>query len=143
MAKREKIVIGRKEIVDFPELNLWGVPAKVDTGADTSSIHVRKLKLEKKGDTAVLTCYFGPRHKATFTTFDQTMVKSSNGIKQTRYVVKLQLNVFGREFETEFTLSDRKSMTFPVLLGKKFLRKRFVVDVSLSNLSQKNKLIIL
>lgn len=141
--RKEKIVVGRKEIVDFPELNLWSVPAKVDTGADTSSIHVRKLKLEKRGDQAVLSCYFAARHKTVFTAFTQTMVKSSNGVKQARYVVKLKLSMFGNEYETDFTLSDRKAMAFPVLLGKKFLRKRFIVDVSLSNLSHKNKLISL
>ncbi len=143
MRRREKIVIGRKEIVDFPELNLWEVRAKVDTGADTSSIHVRKIRLEQKGENTVLSCYFIPRHKTTFTTFEQTMVKSSNGAKQARYVVTLKLTLFGNEYETDFTLSDRKSMAFPVLLGKKFLRKRFIVDVALSNLSQKNKLISL
>lgn len=139
----EKIVIGRKEVVDFPGLNLWAVNAKVDTGADTSSIHVRKIKLEQKGEQAILSCYFAARHKTEFTAFNQTMVKSSNGLKQARYVVKLKLALFGNEYETDFTLSDRKSMAFPVLLGKKFLKKRFMVDVALSNLSQKNKLISL
>ncbi len=115
----------------------------MDTGADTSSIHVRKIKLEQKGDKQTLSCYFAARHKTVFTAFDQTMVKSSNGVKQARYVVKLKVALFGNEYETDFTLSDRKSMAFPVLLGKKFLKRRFIVDVALSNLSQKNKLISL
>lgn len=143
MGRRQKIVIGRKDIVDFPDLNLWEVRAKVDTGADTSSIHVRKISVEKKGDKAILSCYFRPRHKVSFTDFNQTTVKSSNGLAEIRYVVNLKLNLFGQDYETEFTLSDRKSMTFPVLLGKKFLKRRFIVDVSYSNLSQKNKRIVL
>lgn len=143
MRRRERIVIGRKEVIDFPELNLWGVRAKVDTGADTSSIHVRKIKLEQKGDQAILSCYFAGRHKTKFTQFDQTMVKSSNGVSQARYVVQLKLMLFGNEYETDFTLTDRKSMAFPVLLGKKFLKKKFIVDVAYSNLSLKNKLITL
>ncbi len=143
MARKPKIVIGRKDIVDFPELNLWAMPAKIDTGADTSSIHVRKIRLETQGEKAVLTCYFGIRHKKVFTDFSQTLVKSSNGVAQVRYVVKMKLMIFGNEYETYFTLSDRKAMAFPVLLGKKFLHKHFIVDVALSNLSQKNKLITL
>ena len=143
MRRRQRIVIGRKEVLDFPEINLWGVRAKVDTGADTSSIHVRKIKLEKKGEQAILSCYFAGRHKTSFTEFKQTLVKSSNGQSEIRYVVKLTLTLFGNEYETDFTLSDRKAMAFPVLLGKKFLKKRFIVDVAYSDLSLKNKLITL
>ena len=143
MGRKQKIVIGRKDLVDFPELNLWGIPAKIDTGADTSAIHVRKIRLEHDGDKALLSCYFGARKKKVFHDFNQTQVKSSNGQIQMRYVVKMRLALFGNEYETYFTLTDRGSMAFPVLLGKKFLRKRFIVDVALSNLSQKNKLITL
>lgn len=143
LRKKQKIVIGRKDVVDFPELNLWSIPAKIDTGADTSAIHVRKIRLETENEKAVLTCYFGPRKKKVFKDFTQTLVKSSNGMSQIRYVVQIKLTIFGSEFETYFTLTDRGSMAFPVLLGKKFLKKRFIVDVALSNLSQKNKLITL
>lgn len=140
LARKKKILIGRRDFIDFPTLGLKGVKAKIDTGADTSSIHVRKIRLEEKKGGQILTCYFRPRHKTVFDSFQTKTVKSSNGIRQERFVVSLTVVVFGREFETEFTLSDRKDMSHPVLLGKRFLRGRFVVDVGASNLSFKNKL---
>jgi hypothetical protein len=57
-------------------------------------------------------------------------VKSSNGIEQTRYAIKLKVKVGDQEVLTEFTLTNRDKMNYPVLLGRKFLRHRFVVDVS-------------
>ncbi len=139
LAKKEKITIGKEDLIDFPQLNLWGIRAKIDTGADSSSIHVRRIKVEKRADKEVLTCSFGIGKPATFEQFSQTQVRSSNGQVEIRYRVNLEVLIFGNRFITAFTLSNRKSMTFPVLLGKKFLRKRFIVDVSLSNLSQKQQ----
>jgi hypothetical protein len=59
-------------------------------------------------------------------------VKSSNGTTQERIFIKTLLQLFSLDFETELSLTDRKSMKYPMLIGRKFLEDRFIVDVSLN-----------
>lgn len=129
---RDKFVLGRYEAVNFPELSYEHVKAKVDTGAKSSAIHASNIREIKKDGKLVLRCHLlGKRNKYWyFEDYNIITVKSSNGIKENRYVVSLKVQVFKRAYKTAFTLSNRISMNFPVLLGRKFLRKRYVVDVS-------------
>lgn len=59
-----------------------------------------------------------------------------------RYVITTGVLIFNKLIKTEFSLTDRSAMKYPILLGRKFLVKRFIVDVSLVNLSLKNKIIL-
>ncbi len=60
-----------------------------------------------------------------------TYVKSSNGTRQERIFILTTLELYGRAFETEISLTDRKAMTYPMLIGRKYLEDRFIVDVAL------------
>jgi hypothetical protein len=73
--------------------------------------------------------------------FTEKKVKSSFGDYEFRYQVKLRMTIFGKNYLTRFNLSNRKNMKYPVLLGRKFLNNRFIVDVSKQDLSHnlKNK----
>jgi len=137
-----KKTIGRIDKADFPLLDLYEIAVKIDTGAYTSSIHCKNV-VEENG---ILRCNFlDEEHpdydgrEIVFKTFETTQVKSSNGIVQTRYKIKTNIVLFGEEFEIFLTLSDREEMKFPVLLGRTFLSKTFIVDTSLTNLSFKQK----
>ncbi len=128
----DKPCLGGKEKVAFPELSRRKETARIDTGAKTSSIHYEKLWIEQTGDKKVL-CVHLLRASAPVTRFRRfrvKTVKSSNGMEETRYAVKLRLRLGEQEYLTEFTLARRDRMSYPVLLGRKFLRHRFVVDVS-------------
>lgn len=59
-----------------------------------------------------------------------------------RYVITTDILIFNKRIKTEFSLSDRSTMKYPILLGRKLLAKRFVVDVAVTNLSFKNKKIL-
>jgi len=132
-------LIGRSEIVDLPEFELMGVQAKVDTGADSSAIHATGMKVKDLADGAkVLQARLVNGQKARFTDFSIKKVKSSNGQIQERYKVKLKIEVLGKKVKTDFTLSNRGRMRYPILLGKSFLRKRFLVDVSKAYISKQN-----
>lgn len=65
-------------------------------------------------------------------------VKSSNGTIQERIFIKTTLELFNQQYETELSLTDRASMKYPMLIGRKFLEDRFIVDVSLTYQSTKN-----
>lgn len=127
-----KFIIGGKEYVDFKEINKKRVVARIDSGAKTSSIHCEKVWIELINRKKVLcaTLLRKTNQVTRFKKFRIKTVKSSNGHEQTRYAIKLKVSIGGDEYLTEFTLTNRDRMTYPVLLGRKFLRKGFLVDVS-------------
>ena len=144
-----KRIVGRRELVDFPQFQLWGVEAKVDTGAYTSAIHCSNIHLvtDAAGRQRLHVQLLDPSHPdfdgkpMEFAEFSLRDIKSSNGEVQERYVIRAILRIFGEDFNTEFSLSDRSDMKYPVLLGRLLLRHgRFVVDVTRRNVSSKTQL---
>lgn len=136
-----KRIIGRTEMVDLPSIPWNQVPCRIDTGAYRSSMHCDDIHLNENPDgsqTLVVTFQGEDSHSEKhFSRFSETSVKSSNGIAETRYLVALPVRIFGTDFITEFTLTNRTEMKFPVLLGRTFLRHGFIVDVRKTNQSFK------
>ncbi|SMG21459.1 Uncharacterized conserved protein [Marivirga sericea] len=141
---KSKKIIGRIDKLDLPELGLSKVQAKIDTGAYTSAIHCSKIHIEKTKEGTGFLVYtisgkrLGQGMKAKkFKTseFKLKRIKSSNGQVQERYVIKTKIKIFNKIYNTEFSLSDRSHMKNPILLGRKLLSGRFVVDVTEENLS--------
>ena len=136
-----KLLIGRTDIVDFPKLDLLGIHVKIDTGAFTSSFHCHDIKIENN----ILKCQLlDPEHHKfedvhfEFAEFSQKKVKSSNGQIENRYLIKTEIFIFDQIYPIALTLSERGSMKYPVLLGRKFLSRKFIVDASKKNISFKN-----
>jgi hypothetical protein len=149
MAKKQilKRTIGRAECVDLPDIRLSGLEAKVDTGAYSCSIHCHSLeKIEEEGRAFIKVTFIHPADKTKeekvilFENFSTKRIKNSFGHSEKRYMVKTNLEIFGKKYLTEFSLSNRENLRFPLLIGRKFLKARFVVDVSKYNLSLKYKL---
>lgn len=143
---KKKTTIGRKDVVDLPDFKINGLDAKVDTGAYTSSLHCSRIKKEVIDGVEHLTFYLSGHslherksRKFSTTDFVQKNIKSSNGHIEKRYVIKTHIALFGRTFKAEFSLADRSSMKNPVLLGRKLLAGRYIVDVSKKDLSKKQK----
>ncbi|GAL83836.1 hypothetical protein MYP_1064 [Sporocytophaga myxococcoides] len=143
--KKEKLTIGRSDIIDLPDLKIFKVKAKIDTGAYSCSIHCNNPKVTgnvKKKLSFTLPYFNGKeKEKIVFQTnnFSERIVKSSFGQIEKRFVIKTKVLIFNKLIETEFTLSDRSNMKHPILLGRKFLKNGFLVDVSKFNLSYKQK----
>ena len=138
MAKKERKIIGRTDKVDLPLFGVENINAKIDTGAHRSSLHCRGIK--QVGETLrfkVLT----DNGYSEFSTdsWTQKKVRSSNGKSEWRYVIKTKLGIFGKVYLVSFSLTDRSKMKYPLLIGRKFLSSRFVVDVAKKNLSYKAK----
>ena len=141
-----KKTIGRREKIQLPKWGLKNVTAKIDTGAYTCSIHSECA--EEKIEDSVPVLYFKVlskehrkyKNKLIRTEdFSQKKVKNSFGQEEVRYKVNTKVVMFGEEFEAEFTLTDRSKMRIPILIGRKLLRGRFLVDVDAINLSKKSK----
>ncbi|GAB4233169.1 MAG: RimK/LysX family protein [Ekhidna sp.] len=138
MVKRPKMIIGRLDVVDLPELGVKNIHAKIDTGAYRSSIHCKKVHLE--GDTLMFTLHTDDGYKEYATkNWTQKLVKSSNGRTQKRYVINTSIRLFGRTYKASISLTDRSEMKNPLLIGRRVLNGRFIVDVSQKNLSYKLK----
>lgn len=142
----DKNIIGRADEIDFPELNIFGIKAKVDTGAFTSAIHCTDIKVTEEDGKRMISFSIPKRKKGEFYIenykthrFKLKKIKSSTGHAQMRYVIKTNIVLFNRLISTEFSLSDRSKMKYPVLLGRKLLAKRFIVDVTKINLSKEQK----
>jgi hypothetical protein len=141
---KPKQIIGMTDIVDFPDLGLFDVRAKVDTGAFTSSLHCKKVRLVQVGLRTKLSFWLidktgEPARKFYSDEFSERMIRNSFGVSEKRYVIKTRIVLFGRTIKAEFTLADRERLKNPVLLGRKLLRNRFIVDVSQLNLSYQLK----
>lgn len=133
-----KKIIGRIDKADFPDLHLEDIAIKIDTGAYTSSIHCEDIH-EENGE---LHCKFLDKehpnynHKSfIFKEYNTIKVRSSNGIAQKRYEIKSTIKIFGKTYKISLSLSDRKEMKYPVLIGRKFLNNKFIVDPQLKDLS--------
>ena len=142
----QKITIGRYDKIDLPEMNLVEIDAKIDTGADGSAIHCHYINIvKKKGKKLLHIILLDPSHPKYdnrsfyFDQYKQRTIKNSFGNSEKRYVIKTPIVIFGKERLTEFSLSNRGNLSFPILLGRKFLYRSFIVDVARSNLSYRKK----
>lgn len=133
--RKELIIIGRAEKVELRDFGLADIPAKVDTGADSSSLWVSHIQEDAKGLHFVLfgkdsPYYTGEVQHFTKPDYTLTRVANSFGHKELRYKVKLRITVKGRKVRATFTLSDRSLKTYPILLGRRLLQGKFLVDVA-------------
>ncbi len=138
--------IGRQDLVDLPGLQLLDIDAKVDTGAYTSSLHVKAVEAFEKDGQLWVRFKLDHPHNAAYNNkafrmpvFAHKPIKSSSGQAEFRYIVQTDIQLFGKRYKTEFSLTDRSQMDFPVLLGRKLLYRKFIVDVTQKNLSFKQK----
>lgn len=137
------MIIGRREVANLPEFGLNNVDVKVDSGAYTSSIHVSHCKeIESENGPLLEVIFLDEKHasfdnvKHYFASFRIKKVKSSTGHDQMRYFIKCTIEILGRKIKTEFSLTERKGMRYPILLGRKLLNNRFIIDTTLVNVSK-------
>ena len=139
---KNKKVIGRREQISLPELHLFNIDAKVDTGAYTSAIHCHDIKIFTKNDEKwVRFKLLDPTHsqynhqEIALPVVKLKKIRSSSGHTQKRVIIKTKMILYDREYVAEFSLADRTDMIYPILLGRKAISGKFIVDVSKFNLS--------
>jgi glutathione synthase/RimK-type ligase-like ATP-grasp enzyme len=131
-------IIGTTEYIYLPDMCEDAIPTKVDTGADGSAIWASSIN-ERDGELSYI--LFAPQSAfytgkvLTTKEYYIVSVKNSFGEKEYRYRVKIRVKIGKKIYKTTFTLADRSRSRFPVLLGKRFLKERFLVDVSRHNLT--------
>lgn len=146
MAKSKLQIIGTTDSIDFIDAEIENLPCKIDTGASISAIHADRIRIIEKNGVEYLSFKLLDKKHPNFNNkeiltsdFKEKRIKNSFGEAENRYLVKLKIRVFDKVYNSSFTLTNRKQMTYPVLIGKKFLKGKFLVDVSQFNLSLKAK----
>jgi hypothetical protein len=135
-------ILGRYDRVDLPELGLSDVHAKIDTGAYTCSLHCRQAEVVDGKLEFILLDQEHPEFtgmKFTFPQYEKRDIKNSFGEVEKRFVITTSIKIYEEVIVTEFSLSNRGSLKFPILIGRKILRDRFLIDVKMKNLSFREK----
>ena len=126
-------IIGHKECIDFPEQGLFDVPAKIDTGADSSAIWASDIREEDGTLHFVLFDRASRYYTGTSITtrkFSVTSIKNSFGQTEFRYKVLLKIRLSGKLLNVRFTLANRENNSQPILIGRRTLHGKFLVDVA-------------
>lgn len=140
---KEKVLIGWVEHVDFPEWEIKGLRAKIDTGARTSALHVEKLEKLPNNQLRfeVVLSRENPKKRVRVCAplLKTARVRSSTGHFTLRYFVKTRVRIGPVSKEIEFSLVSRETMLFRMLLGRRALEKDFLIDVSKRELLNEDK----
>jgi hypothetical protein len=136
MNSKTKDMLGRKLLVDFPDFRLKNVIAKIDTGAYTGALHAENIAEIEKDGRKILhfePCTGHSQESDPVEVEDYRIAKitSSTGHRQVRYVIITSIVINNKTYNIELSLTDRSTMRIPVLIGRKFLRGKFVIDVEL------------
>ncbi len=140
-------LLGWREWVGLPDLNIAKIKAKVDTGARSSALHAFMLDPYKKGNEEWIMFALHPEQGNTDLIVechapikDRRIVSDSGGHKQKRYVIETQLILGQSSLTAEITLTNRDSMLFRMLLGRTALNNHYLIAPSKSFLQGAPKL---
>ncbi len=143
MSSKDLDFVGWREEVTLPEFRLKNIRAKIDTGAKTSALHAKDIKLininGKKFVSFVVENDEGKKTHLEVPLIDEREIKSSTGEKTLRPVVHTTIKMGDIEFEAEITLINRDLMGFKMLIGREALKGRFVIHPGKSFLLKKTK----
>lgn len=133
-------IVGWREWGQFPEIDNERIKIKVDTGAKTSCLHAFKIKPFQKQQQQWIRVWLHPDQDSDrevvceFPVFDRRRVSDSGGHITNRYVIKTPVKIGDTQFDVELTLTNRDNMKFRMLLGRRALEGRFLVDSAASYL---------
>jgi len=134
-------IIGWRERVALPALNITSVKAKIDTGARSSALHAFDIEIFKKEDADFVRFKVHPSQSsrkkivtAEAPLLEMRAIRSSSGQSETRPVIQTTVSIGNYQWPIELTLTNRDVMGFRLLLGRQAVRQRFLVDSSQSYL---------
>ena len=131
--------LGWREWIALPDLDVAHVKAKVDTGARSSSLHAEDIEIFQARGHVKVRFVVLPMQRSRSNAIeceavlhDERYVKSSNGTRELRPVIRTPVRWGGEAWEIDLTLTSRDLMGFRMLLGREAIRRRYLVDTGRS-----------
>lgn len=119
----------------MPDLGVHEIKAKVDTGADNSSLHAFNLERFDRGGVEMVRFELHPRQRKKRPSISceaevvgEKKVKNPGGRSEIRPIITTTLIVADKRIGAKVNLTTRDEMTFRMLLGRRTIRKNFLVD---------------
>lgn len=134
-----RITVGWREWAALPDLGIEKIKIKVDSGARTSALHAFELRPFKKKGKHYIRFKIHPLQRRSDVVRecvaeveDIRWVTDSGGHRERRYVIKTLINIGSNSWPIEVTLTNRDTMNFRMLLGRTAMKKRVIVNPTLS-----------
>ena len=133
------VIVGWREWISLPELDIPAIKVKVDTGARTSALHAMNIEpYTQDGENWVsfesqpVQRQNNPLVSCTARVLDTRSIRDSGGHREQRYVVSTFIKLGAIRKEIEVTLTSRHNMKFRMLLGRTALKPDICVDPATS-----------
>jgi len=136
-------IIGWREIVSLPELGVFDMRAKIDTGARTSALHAEDQEVFERNDAKWVRFRVpASRHHRDFRVevpvLDERDIKNTSGVPERRIVIRTVLHLGNHHWHVDVSLANRANMGFDMILGRTAIRRHNVlVDAGRSFLAGK------
>lgn len=123
------LVIGWHETISLPALNLRNFAVKVDTGAKTTALHADDIETFTR-DNRTWVRFRRPDIPGTppetceFPVLTERDITNTSGTPETRIVIRTPMVLAKRKWKIDISLTDRGTMRFPLILGRRALRHR-------------------
>jgi len=135
----DRIIVGWREWISLPELEIPAIKVKVDTGARTSALHAVNIEpFTQDGENWVsfesqpVQRQDNPRIRCAARVLDSRGIRDSGGHREQRYVVSTLIALGTVRKQIEVTLTSRHNMKFRMLLGRTALKPDVSVDPATS-----------
>lgn len=138
------IQVGWREWLALPDIGLPAIKAKVDTGAKTSALHAFYVERFRHNGGDWVRFGVHPIQKDSKTIvhceaplLGSRVVSDSGGHRERRFVIETRVQLSGHEWPIELTLTNRDNMLFRMLLGRRAMEARILVNPTASYLNGK------
>ena len=142
----EQLKLGWREWCALPELGILAIKAKVDTGAKTSALHTFMIEPFSENGVGFVRFWVHPLQRNETVVLecvapikDERMVTDSGGHKEMRYIIETQVRIGDKGWLIDMSLTNRDTMRFRMLLGRKAMLKQVVVAPAASYLNGRIK----
>jgi hypothetical protein len=147
MNRKAATEIGWREWVGLPELGVSAIQAKVDTGADSSSLHAFNQERFERDGLEYIRFEVHPtkRSKSGVVQCESQVVmerkvKNPGGRIEVRPVISTTLVLNRVPIRALINLTERDEMTFRMLIGRRTIRGKFLVNPGRSYLGSQPEL---
>lgn len=135
------VIVGWREWISLPELNISRIKTKIDTGARTSALHAFRLECFEENNISKVRFFIHPYQRKSKPNIEcianlkeMRWVMDSGGHREERPVIETIFSIGEYTWPIEITLTSRDDMRFRMLLGRMAMVKKMLVNPTKSYL---------